>query len=259
MKRMKKSPIKESLLHTPGESLNAQIQQILESGLAYIAIMAGLIYVTVMLWWFWITKRPPNPISITVITILVVGFLSLRLVVMRKNLVRLRMARDGEIAVGQFLEGLYNVGAQVFHDIPGEKFNIDHLVISPRGIYLIETKTYSKPEKGKVEITSDGENLFANGNLIERNPFVQARALTKWVQDLIKESTGKSFTIRPVVLFPGWFVKNQNMPKDIWVLNPKAFPKFLQNERDQIPMEDVYLISYHLKRYIRTATSQSKS
>ena len=218
--------------------------------------MAVLIYVTFYTWWIWLTRRPTNPISLTVITVLVVGFLSLRLVQFRKNMVRLRMARDGEIAVGQFLERLYNLGAHVFHDIPGDKFNIDHLVVSPRGIYLIETKTYSKPERGKAEITSDGENLLANGMLIERNPFVQARALSKWAHDLIEESTGRSFTVRPVVLFPGWFVKGHNMPKDIWVLNPKAFPKYMQNERDQISMEDVYLISYNMKRYIRTSSAR---
>lgn len=35
-------------------------------------------------------------------------------------------------------------GVRFFHDVPADGFNLDHVVISPRWIYVIETKTISK-------------------------------------------------------------------------------------------------------------------
>ena len=44
-------------------------------------------------------------------------------------------------------------------------------------------------------------------------------------------TTGKSFAVKPVVLYPGWFVEQRpGSKRDVWVLNEKAFPKFLANE-----------------------------
>jgi hypothetical protein len=40
----------------------------------------------------------------------------------------LRAGYDAELAVGQELDKLMREGAWVFHDVPGENFNIDHVV-----------------------------------------------------------------------------------------------------------------------------------
>ena len=47
--------------------------------------------------------------------------------------------------MGQLLENLRADGARVFHDLVGEGLNIDHVVVSPHGIFVLETKTWSKP------------------------------------------------------------------------------------------------------------------
>jgi hypothetical protein len=45
------------------------------------------------------------------------------------------MAKDGEKAVGEFLERFREKGYRIFHDIVGGDFNIDHVLIGPSGIY----------------------------------------------------------------------------------------------------------------------------
>jgi hypothetical protein len=60
---------------------------------------------------------------------------------LRKRIKELRLGRDGEKIVAEQLECLRESGAQVFHDVPGDGFNLDHVVISNHGIYAIETKT----------------------------------------------------------------------------------------------------------------------
>lgn len=99
---------------------------------------------------------------------------------------------------------------------------------------------------------ADGETLLVAGREPDRNPAIQARAQSSWLQRLLAESTGKAFPVRPVVLFPGWFIEDSRASRrDLWVLEPKALPAFLQQEKAVASMEDVKLAAYHLSRYIR--------
>lgn len=56
---------------------------------------------------------------------------------------------NGESALGKLLDPLRGVGIAVLHDrrIPGSRANIDHVVIAPAGVFVIDAKNY----KGKVE------------------------------------------------------------------------------------------------------------
>jgi hypothetical protein len=38
----------------------------------------------------------------------------------------------------------------------------------------------------------------------------------------------------------------------VWVLEPKALPAFIEQERAQSAPADVSLAAYHLSRYVRT-------
>jgi hypothetical protein len=177
-----------------------------------------------------------------------------RLYRLRKHIQRLKMARDGEKAVGQYLSDLREKGYRVFHDIVGQGFNVDHVVICDRGIFTIETKTFSKTFS-QAKITFDGETIKVNDRPLERNAVKQARAQAGWIADVLKESTGRSYPVKPVVVFPGWFVESlgSNTASGLWVLNPKALPGFIAHEQPCITTEDVKLASYHLSRYIRTS------
>src|SRR5262249_34029442 len=144
----------------------------------------------------------------------------------RRRVKTLRLGLDGEKAVGQFLERLRAQDCKVFHDIPGDGFNLDHVVVAPQGIFVIETKTYSKPIRGAANVQYDGEKLLVNGKEIERNPVRQALAERNWLQDLLEHTTDRRFPIKAVIVFPGWFVEttpNRNT-NNLWVLNPRALP-----------------------------------
>jgi hypothetical protein len=56
-----------------------------------------------------------------------------------------QIGADGEVRTGRLLETLEAEGFRVLHDrkIPGARSaNIDHIVIGPPGIYVVETKSY---------------------------------------------------------------------------------------------------------------------
>jgi hypothetical protein len=109
----------------------------------------------------------------------------------RRKLQQLRLGRDGERAVGQYLERLREGGGQVFHDIPADRFNLDHVVISTHGIYAIETKTWTKPWP-KATITVDGDKLLVAGRVPDRNPIEQASAAARWLEQLLAEPSTSS-------------------------------------------------------------------
>jgi hypothetical protein len=120
---------------------------------------------------------------------------------------------------------------------------------------MIETKTISKPNGREALVEYDGERVTIAGFSPDRDPIRQAKALSHWLEDLIKESTGRSFGVRPVVLYPGWYVNKQPKGTNVWVLNPKALPSFLDHESASLSPEDVHLVSYHLSRYVRGASA----
>jgi len=156
--------------------------------------------------------------------------------------------------VGQFLEKLREKGSQVFHDIPSKGFNLDHVVIHESGIYVIETKTYSKPQRGESKVIFNGESVSFNGHKENKKPIIQVNAAANWLAEMLLESTGRQFKIKPVVVFPGWYIEATSEAKftNAWVLNPKALPTFIGNSKKQLKLEEVKMASYHLSRYIRS-------
>jgi hypothetical protein len=83
-------------------------------------------------------------------------FLRIQNIQIQKDIKKLRLARDGEKAVSEFLDLFSNEGYRVLHDLVVGDFNIDHIMIGKNGIYTIETKTISKFTKGVQKIYYDG-------------------------------------------------------------------------------------------------------
>ena len=206
-------------------------------------------------WIHWLYNSPIMKLEVIIATFLVLlvfTFCVIKIVLLYKQIQRLKMARDGEKIVAEELQVLISQGAAILHDVQGNKFNIDHIVVSDHGVFVVETKTFSKPAKKNSKIYVNGKKILIDGITITRDPVEQSCALSKWVQELLQKSTGKTFSIKPVILFPGWFVEPMKSYQDFWVLNPKALPTFIGNEPKNISDSDVHLITFHLSRYIRT-------
>jgi len=249
-----KSPLKDNPLRNPGETLDKQIDELInEKAMTYIVIMVTAGVLALLEWWRWYMEIKPSPLIYTIIFVVVTAYGLPKLLRLRKQLKALRLGRDGEKAVGQYLEALRESGAKIFHDIQGESFNLDHVVIASSGVYVIETKTYSKPDKGRAVIVFDGASVRLNNQPRNDKPIIQVTAASSWLKSLLKESTGRQFDTKPVVVFPGWYVEPTSEAKnsDVWVLNPKALPSFIANSKDRLNDDDVNLAAYHLSRYIR--------
>jgi hypothetical protein len=252
-KRETKSPIKDLPLRQPGQSSREAFDQLLEDRLLFPLMFAGGFCLIAFIEWIavWF-KVPRSPWLWTVVaTIITIG--AGRFIL--KNWGQFRARRlgiTGEEAVGQYLEQhLRSTGFQVLHDIPANGFNLDHVVIGPSGVFVIETKTHSKPAKGASAVRYDGESVSVNGFKPDRDPIVQAKSEARWLSNLFEQSTGRKVFVQPVVLYPGWFVEPQPPKVDVWVLNEKALPTFINNSRQaSLSNEDVHLLAFHLAKYV---------
>lgn len=255
MQKNSKSPLKDKPLRYAGQSLDERIDMLVnEKAMTYFFSAFFVLWFAGYEWWRYFRNPAPSPKTITVLAIAWILFCTYKSIRIFKEVRNLRQGRDGERAVGQFLEELRHNGHRVFHDILADQFNVDHVVISTKGIYTIETKTYSKPLHGDARITFDGEKLLINGKEPASNAVAQVSGAARWLQSVLLESTGKKIPVKPVVLFPGWFVETKPQARNsaVWVLNPKAFPTYITNQADILVNNDVQLACYHLSRYIRT-------
>jgi len=106
-------------------------------------------------------------------------------------------ARGEEIVAVQLVAGLPQ-GYHVFHDLElSGAAPIDHLVVGPSGVFVIETKFWS----GRV--TCENNLLMVDGGEPSRSPVEQAgvevNALHQWFSEKMKDVPA----ITPVVCFAG--------------------------------------------------------
>jgi len=255
MKQKTKSPLKSKPLRNPGQSIEEEIHKLWDEEFDfYIVISLCFSIYAVLEWWRWYAKIEYSPATFSIIALLIILFSIYKCLKIKKKIDSLKIGRDGEKAVGQFLDLMRERGFKVYHDVVGGQFNIDHIIISKYGVYTIETKTYSKPISGKAKIHYDGKAITINGNEPLTDILSQAKAESSWLKDFFRESTGKDFKVKPVVVFPGWWIDNSSAGynPDVWVLNPKALAEFIPKSRINLPDEDVHLLCSTLGRFIRT-------
>ncbi len=129
------------------------------------------------------------------------------------------------MATGQELNQMMLQGYHVYHDFVADKFNIDHIVVGPAGVFAVETKAKSKPtsddRSADAKVTYDGRCLhFPQWK--EGKPIEQAINQAVWLERWLASATGEKTAVRPVLALPGWFI-TRTSSKGIPVINPKQF------------------------------------
>lgn len=248
----KKSPLKAPPLRLPGQSLDDQRYDIAydEVVAPSMAIMLAVL-LAVLEWFRYFMDLPLMPWFCTVIAVIVAVYFGCKIVRAIPRLRLLRQGSEGEKVIGQLLEKFRADGFQVYHDILGEGFNIDHVIVGPQGTFTIETKTISKPQRGSVEVVFDGEKITVNGWTPERDPVVQAQAESKWLHDMLQSASGRSFWVQPVIVYPGWYVREIAQESRIWVLNPDRLLQKIKAQPVRLAPEDIALIGDRISVHVR--------
>ena len=239
-------------LRAAGQSLSEEFDDVAYDHILTPMLLAILMAIVALLEWIKYTfDSKPNPIIYTTFAVIVAVYAALKVWRTRKRLAQIRLGRDGERVVAQYLEWFRTANFFVFHDVPSGDANVDHVLIGPQGIFTIETKTHSKPLRGECKVSVVDGVVRANGHVLDRNPIVQAKAQAGWLRTFLAESR---FDVRvwPVVVFPGWFVEPfDSKAVGAWVLEVKALNKFIENEPERHSREEVKAMASALSSYIR--------
>jgi hypothetical protein len=249
----RESPLRDRPLRAPGQSLQEYIDgELSEKFDSYALMSVAFVAIALYDWVRYALDEPIRPLITTVVALVLLSWSIFRIRRLRKKLNRAKLGRDGERIVAEILDRLRETGAVIFHDIKAQGFNVDHVVACKEGIFVIETKTYSKRRGSKVSF--DGETLLVDGFQPTRDPVNQARSIARWVTKTLRDGTGKVYQVKPIIVFPGWFVNpvKEQGGSDVWVLNPEALPKFVANATEQMNEEEFRAAAFHLSRLARS-------
>ena len=255
----RRSPLVDKLAHLPGEQLRQRIDVLGESineRLVELLMIGPLTMMIVLLpqvkwtsihltWFHWV---------------IVTGALFLTLLNVRRLMPIWRERRQckqgmlAEVAAAQQLDRLQMQDCLVLHDIPATKFNIDHVVIGPSAVFMVETKSRRKKGGGKASANVDYDGMLLKfPGWSETKPLEQARAQARWLAEYLRGETGDPMPVIPVVCLPGWYITRGKDAhrSDVRVINPKMTSLFVEaDHRPRInPSHRTRIVTALYKRY----------
>lgn len=165
----------------------------------------------------------------------------------------------GERYVRDEIEPIIKDGYHLLCSFPGEKFDIDCVVVGPTGVYAIEVKNPSKFasddwvvfEGGMLRLKSKAahKTVTLNG----QDPIKQARAHANWLRNYLSDVVGRRCeAVKAAVLFPRFLVEEHVTP-DLLVMNPKRFAfDYLAKAPKVLEPGDVTMIVAALRARMKT-------
>jgi len=229
----KRSPLKGyKLWRNPGESLRGQIDDSTAEIMTFIAAIPISILAYTPFYYsqfFALTKGKPVGLNfylaLTLNSALII-YCIWRIIRTWSEKHNYLLGLDGETFVGQQLNHLMLLGCRVFHDFgTAKQGNIDHIVVSPTGVFVIETKGKYKPDKkrGKADakVIYDGKKLKFSDVFETDHPIQQAKELAITLSKELSGSIGKKIPVTPVVALPGWWVELKAPLSDVKIYNGK--------------------------------------
>lgn len=181
-------------------------------------------------------------------------FYGIRLYKLVRTRANYQLGYEGERFVGEELSRLIVLGFEIYHDVPFDGFNIDHVLVGKRGVFIIETKTRRKPvkEDGTKEfrVVFDGKYLQwpwgADNYGIE-----QAKNNAKTLSNWLGSAAGENVLTTPILTLPGWMVDRKVPSEGLFVLNPKEIYGVCSAQPEKLTEPQITRICHQLDQKCR--------
>ncbi len=213
----RKSPFTKTLLKNPGESCLRKLDELDDKFVEWrTMILVGFGIIVGFAFGIFVPqfKTPFLLSSFGVAALAGVIFAMVRIRQNMRERLNYRLGFDGERHTAQTLMPLLGEGYELFHDLEfkdatGKPFNIDHVLLGPAGVIVVETKTRSKEAAGKgpdaTTVRYDGKQIrYPKGP--ETHGLGQALANAKHLSRELTAHTGEKVFVRAALSLPGWFV-----------------------------------------------------
>ncbi len=139
----------------------------------------------------------------------------------------------------------------IFNDVkfPGSYGNLDHIVVGPKGIYVIETKNYSG-----FFLIRDKEWFYKSGKTIKKahsqpgkQVLVNAMSLRKFLIDNGVNMDG--VWVNSIVTLLDNNFKIEEKPRNYNVLFPSTIPQFIQNSNGKVDVNILKEVALLIEPY----------
>jgi hypothetical protein len=251
-----RAPFKELLRRPAGETLRIKLEDLNDKSSDQIS---ALVFLPTMMAAGLLIIRPVGfvvPVLFFVISASWVGVWATKCFRTLRERANYKLGFDGERYVAEELSRLIALGFEIYHDVPFDKFNIDHVLVGPPGVFIVETKTRRKPvdESGTKEyhVLFDGKFLQwpwgADRHGIEQAAN-NARTLAKWLSGAVGEFVGAT----AILTLPGWMVDRKAPYDGVYVVNPKEIHQVCSGPEQKLTRQVIGRICHQLDQKCRLA------
>jgi hypothetical protein len=255
----RRSPLTQMLLRGPGETLRNELNDTnddLWSNMVMLPVFPLIIYATHVSQSYFLGEK--ESVLRTIVTIFVVvgtiGYFLFTILKLLKRATKLRLGYEGEVAIAQELNQLMRDGAYVFHDVPAEGFNIDHVIVWSKGVFAVETKGRMKPKRDRgtedANVVFDGLRLQFPG-WSETAPLEQATRQARWLEKWLTSAVGEKVTVKPVLALPGWYVERKGRSDVVIISGKNASGTFSKLFHSALSEEMIKRIAHQLEQRCR--------
>jgi hypothetical protein len=189
--------------------------------------------------------------GLAIFSLLLMLFTGLRLARLIGSRNMMRLVHESRLATRRVLDPLLKEKYRVFHDVVGDQFSIDHLVVGPKGVFAIQTHarsvSASKQSPDDRIVTYNGRELFfpkGRDHGIVENARMNAEKLSQWLTGQTEEPVA----VRAIISLPGWTVRrtsSEGMP----IINPKQFASLFEHIQPwQLPASIIESIERRLEQ-----------
>lgn len=249
-KEVRASPVPGRLLRLAGQSLRVKAERQFDDFVPYLMIVFGFWIVCLVEWTQKIVGERPTPGFWMLVSLLVTCYGGVRAFRLYPQLQRIRLGERGERRVGEILDRVRSKGFIVYHDLPGDGFNVDHVVVGPTGVYAIETKVRSG--SGTIDYRNDDE-LLLGGRISDSPALRQARGSARAVHLELKEHLREHYWVKPLLVFLGdWRVRRAAGDFAVDVITEDQLENYFDWGQPELTSKEIAHISSHLERSARS-------
>ena len=151
---------------------------------------------------------------------------------------RWREGAEGEKATAKVLRSLARDGWVLFNDLDTGRGNIDHLLVGPPGVFLLDSKNLSGVLSVKAGVLSvrwreDPDDGYENFRLAG-----QMRARARDLEELLRRH-GVEISVQPVVVLWGRFEQRSILSRSVAWVQGKELQRALRGRPTRLGTDDI--------------------
>jgi hypothetical protein len=181
-------------------------------------------------------RGPLAAYTVGIAGVLLTAIAILRFYRQTKMVYRLRLERDGRLAVGRYLDDNSSIEQKVFHDYGTAGDRIDHVLAGPGGVCAVSTLVVigdtAAARSGEAVASVDGLELteYLGGRRRCTRDLREMANKARWLHNHIATQGCVYVDVQPVVIVPGRRVEIKKAG-DVIVLNETQMHELLQRPR----------------------------